>query len=213
MFQSGHQKQRTNADNVELKSSLEQLLLDLRCDAVETNVASREHGVPLVHGHGHIGLAVRSVDQIFGRTLEDRMVEQKCNNRLCRIESTNTVSEEEVATATNFPNIPRTSGRADASKESQRPLICAKSAVRGSHLTLPFRVSRRPVSIMQLVKVARRRHELGGCLQTIASSRHTISILLQTRFPRWQHSLVPSSERAGSSASPVRFSHSLLRYG
>lgn len=50
---------RTNADDVELETSLEQLLLDLRGDAVETDVASGENSIPLVHGRGHFGLRYR----------------------------------------------------------------------------------------------------------------------------------------------------------
>jgi len=38
-----------------LKTSLEEFLLDLLSDAVETNVASWEDGIPLRHCHGHDG--------------------------------------------------------------------------------------------------------------------------------------------------------------
>ena len=41
----------TNADDIELKTTLQQLLLDLRCDAVETDVAPGEHSILLrLHG-------------------------------------------------------------------------------------------------------------------------------------------------------------------
>lgn len=43
----------TNTDDIELKASLQQFLLDLLGNAVETNVASWEHSVPLRHRHGH----------------------------------------------------------------------------------------------------------------------------------------------------------------
>ena len=33
----------TNADNIELETALQELLLNLRCDAVETNVAPWIH--------------------------------------------------------------------------------------------------------------------------------------------------------------------------
>jgi len=41
-----------NADDVELETALQQLSLNLRCDAVETNVASREDGVGLLRHTG-----------------------------------------------------------------------------------------------------------------------------------------------------------------
>ena len=44
--------QLTNADDVELETALQQLSLNLRCDAVETNVASREDGVGLLRHTG-----------------------------------------------------------------------------------------------------------------------------------------------------------------
>jgi len=44
----------TDADDVELEPSLQQLLLDLLCDAVETDVASGENGIPL-HALRHCG--------------------------------------------------------------------------------------------------------------------------------------------------------------
>ena len=44
----------TNADNIELETALQELLLNLRCDAVETNVAPWIHrgfaGVSICHG-------------------------------------------------------------------------------------------------------------------------------------------------------------------
>lgn len=44
----------TNADNVELETALQQLLLNLRCDAVKTDMASWVHrrlsGVSICHG-------------------------------------------------------------------------------------------------------------------------------------------------------------------
>lgn len=46
---------RTNTDDVELETSLEELLLDLLGDAVETNMASREDSVSLIHCRSHIG--------------------------------------------------------------------------------------------------------------------------------------------------------------
>ena len=46
----------TDADDIELEASLQQLLLDLLRDAVETNVASGEDSVPLGHRRGHGGL-------------------------------------------------------------------------------------------------------------------------------------------------------------
>lgn len=44
---------RTNADDIELETTLQKLLLNLLCDAVESNVTSGEHGVPLRHCCGH----------------------------------------------------------------------------------------------------------------------------------------------------------------
>lgn len=41
----------TNADDIELKASFEQLLLDLLRDRVETNVASGKHCISLWHRH------------------------------------------------------------------------------------------------------------------------------------------------------------------
>ena len=41
--------QLTNTNDVELETSLQQLLLYLRCDAVETDVAPREHSILLLH--------------------------------------------------------------------------------------------------------------------------------------------------------------------
>jgi hypothetical protein len=35
----------TNADDIELETTLKQLALNLSCDAVETDVASREDGI------------------------------------------------------------------------------------------------------------------------------------------------------------------------
>lgn len=43
----------TNANDIELETSLQQLLLDLGGDGVETNMAPWEHSVPLRHGCGH----------------------------------------------------------------------------------------------------------------------------------------------------------------
>lgn len=45
--------QPTDANDIELKASLEEFLLDLLSDAVKTNVASWEDGIPLRHCHGH----------------------------------------------------------------------------------------------------------------------------------------------------------------
>lgn len=45
--------QLTDADDIELEASLQQLLLDLLGDAVKTYVASWEDRVPLRHCHGH----------------------------------------------------------------------------------------------------------------------------------------------------------------
>jgi hypothetical protein len=50
--------QLTDANNVELKASLQQFLLDLLRDAVETNMAPRENSVPLGHCCGHSGLVM-----------------------------------------------------------------------------------------------------------------------------------------------------------
>lgn len=47
-------REHTNTDDIELEASLEQLLLNLLGDAVETNVASREDSIPLGHCHGHL---------------------------------------------------------------------------------------------------------------------------------------------------------------
>jgi len=47
---------RTDADDVELKASFQQLLLDLLRDRIETNVAPWEHGVSLRHCHGHVAV-------------------------------------------------------------------------------------------------------------------------------------------------------------
>jgi hypothetical protein len=46
----------TNTDDVELKSTLQELLLNLLCDAIKANVTSWEDSVPLRHCHGHGGL-------------------------------------------------------------------------------------------------------------------------------------------------------------
>ena len=48
----------TDTDDIELEPSLQQLLLDLLRDAVETNVASGEDGVPFGHRCGHGGLVM-----------------------------------------------------------------------------------------------------------------------------------------------------------
>jgi hypothetical protein len=44
----------TNADHIELETSLEELLLDLLGDAVEANMASGEDRIPLRHCHRHL---------------------------------------------------------------------------------------------------------------------------------------------------------------
>jgi hypothetical protein len=61
--------EHTDADNVELESSLQQLLLDLLRDAVETNMASREDSVSFRHRRGHDGL--ESVAENVGLLNED----------------------------------------------------------------------------------------------------------------------------------------------
>ena len=43
----------TNTDDIELETTLQQLLLDLLGDTVETNMAPRENRISLVHRHGH----------------------------------------------------------------------------------------------------------------------------------------------------------------
>lgn len=55
--------EHTNADDIELETSLQKLLLDLRRDAIETDVASWENGIPLVHGHGHFGERLRASER------------------------------------------------------------------------------------------------------------------------------------------------------
>lgn len=45
--------QRTDTNDIELKPSFEEFLFDLLGDAVKTNVASWEDGIPLGHCHGH----------------------------------------------------------------------------------------------------------------------------------------------------------------
>ncbi len=46
-------RQLTDTDDIELETSLQQLLLDLLGDAIKTNMASREDRVPLGHCHRH----------------------------------------------------------------------------------------------------------------------------------------------------------------
>ena len=48
----GMRIERTNADDVELEAALQQLLLDLAGDAVETDVRLGEHGALRLRGHG-----------------------------------------------------------------------------------------------------------------------------------------------------------------
>ena len=45
----------TDADDIELKAALQELLLNLRSDAVEADVTSGEDCVSLRHCHGHTG--------------------------------------------------------------------------------------------------------------------------------------------------------------
>ena len=45
----------TDADDIELETALQELLLDLLGDAVKANMTSWEDGVPLRHCHGHSG--------------------------------------------------------------------------------------------------------------------------------------------------------------
>jgi hypothetical protein len=44
----------TDADDIELEASLQELFLDLLGDAVETNVASGENRIALRHSHSHL---------------------------------------------------------------------------------------------------------------------------------------------------------------
>ena len=46
----------TDANDIELKSALEQLLLNLRRDAVETNVTLWKHGRSMVGGRSVLGV-------------------------------------------------------------------------------------------------------------------------------------------------------------
>jgi hypothetical protein len=50
--ESAGKAQRTNADDIELESALQELALDLGCDAVETNMTLREDGLSSHGGHG-----------------------------------------------------------------------------------------------------------------------------------------------------------------
>jgi hypothetical protein len=45
----------TNADDIELETALQKLLLNLLCDAVESDMTSGEDGIPLRHCCGHDG--------------------------------------------------------------------------------------------------------------------------------------------------------------
>ena len=59
----------TNTDDVELKASLQQLLFDLLCDAVETNVTSGKYSIPLRHGRRHFGLLLIGAVSMIGRRI------------------------------------------------------------------------------------------------------------------------------------------------
>jgi hypothetical protein len=50
----------TDTDDIELKTPLQKLLLNLLGDAVETNVASGKDSIPLGHCHSHVDGRVRS---------------------------------------------------------------------------------------------------------------------------------------------------------
>ena len=45
----------TDADDVELEASLEQLLFDLLGNAIKSNMASGKDSIPLWHRHCHLG--------------------------------------------------------------------------------------------------------------------------------------------------------------
>jgi hypothetical protein len=45
----------TDADDIELETALQELLLNLLGDTVKANMTSWEDGVPLWHCHGHSG--------------------------------------------------------------------------------------------------------------------------------------------------------------
>lgn len=85
--------QHTNADDVELKATLQQLLLDLRGDAVETNMAS---GEDCVGGRGSGGhrcclLWVETVSKLSGDG------EEGYDERLARLVALQQRSERVVA--------------------------------------------------------------------------------------------------------------------
>ncbi len=94
----------TDADDIELESSLQQLLLDLLRDAIKTNMASREDSIPLRHGHGHLGRRRLSVS--------DRGVQRTTglsrNTRRRKLMSV-VVHKEVAATADKSPNSPEAS--------------------------------------------------------------------------------------------------------
>lgn len=50
----------TDADDIELEASLEQLLFDLLGDAIKPNMASGKDRIPLWHRHGHLKLRRKS---------------------------------------------------------------------------------------------------------------------------------------------------------
>lgn len=52
---AGAALRRTNADNIELETTFEQLLLNLAGDAVETDMRLGEDGVLRLSGHGRCG--------------------------------------------------------------------------------------------------------------------------------------------------------------
>jgi hypothetical protein len=50
----------TDTDDIELEASLQQLLLDLLSNAVETDMAPGKDRIALVHRHGHGGTQILS---------------------------------------------------------------------------------------------------------------------------------------------------------
>lgn len=86
--------QHTNADDVELKATLEQLLLDLRGDAVETNMAS---GEDCVGGRGSGGHRCCLLWVGTGSKLLSGDGEEGYDGRLARLVALQQLSERVVA--------------------------------------------------------------------------------------------------------------------
>ena len=101
MPKQGFHDTRTNADDIELEASLQQLLLDLLGDAVEADVASGEYGIPLIHCHGHLGFGFRLCKYQIVAVANERR-QPILNGLKRRSEDDKVMHEKNVATATNF---------------------------------------------------------------------------------------------------------------